>query len=164
MRGQNICTRLLHLCSCNMIMFWKSWILNFSTHLPDSGVWGSAGTIFATMLLHSKFLLIGYATWPCSEKKFNLTCWPLRSSGRGLRAKYLIPCYWICISMVCFNMKHFVSQLPLISYNKLYIKDLSLLCIAILKLFYDRKLIEGETVTAFGWDLKRLALKAYLTN
>ena len=27
--------------------------------------------------------------------------------------------------------------------------------------FYERKLFEGETVTAYGWDLKRLALKAY---
>ena len=27
--------------------------------------------------------------------------------------------------------------------------------------FYKRKLFEGETVTAYGWDLKRLALKAY---
>ena len=27
--------------------------------------------------------------------------------------------------------------------------------------FYKRKLFEGETVTAYGWDLKHLALKAY---
>ena len=27
--------------------------------------------------------------------------------------------------------------------------------------FYKRKLFEGETVTAYGWDLKRLALKEY---
>ena len=27
--------------------------------------------------------------------------------------------------------------------------------------FYKRKLFEGGTVTAYGWDLKRLALKAY---
>ena len=52
-------------------------------------------------------------------------------------------------------MKHFVSQLPLISYKKLYIKDHSYI-----ETFYKRKLFEGETVTASGWDFKRLALKA----
>ena len=27
--------------------------------------------------------------------------------------------------------------------------------------FYKRKLFEGGTITAYGWDLKRLAIKAY---
>ena len=52
---------------CNMTMFWKSWILIFW------GERGAAGKIVATMLLHSWFPLIWYATWSCSAKvKFDL--------------------------------------------------------------------------------------------
>ena len=42
---------------------------------------GAAGKIFATMLLHSRFPLIWYATWSCSAKvKFDLLT---LGSGRG---------------------------------------------------------------------------------
>ena len=47
---------------CNMTRFWKSWILTYWPHPKGrgSGVGGSAGKIFATMLLHSYFFLISY--------------------------------------------------------------------------------------------------------
>ena len=75
-----------------MTMFWKCWILTLWPHFQGRG-W-SACKIFATMLLHSWFHLIWYATWPCSAKVW---FWPFDSTpmGRrrgGLRVKYLIPC------------------------------------------------------------------------
>ena len=42
---------------CNMTIFWKFWILTFWPH-PWVRGGGSAGKIFATILLHSWFLLI----------------------------------------------------------------------------------------------------------
>ena len=53
-----------------MTTFWKSRIMTYWPH-PQGwvGGWGeSVGKIFATMLLHSRFSSIWYATWPCSEK------------------------------------------------------------------------------------------------
>ena len=69
----------------------KSWILTFW------GERGAAGKIFATMLLHSRFPLIWYATWSCSAKvKFDLLTLGSGGGGGGLLAKYLLPCYCIC--------------------------------------------------------------------
>ena len=51
---------------CNLTMFWKRWILTSGS--GDGGERGSAGKIFATMLLHSCFSLMWYATWSSSEK------------------------------------------------------------------------------------------------
>ena len=78
--GQNICYHvaesliLLNLI-CNLTMFWKSWILTYWPHHQGQGLGGggSAGKIFATMLLHSWFSLIWYTTPPCSEK---VEFWP----------------------------------------------------------------------------------------
>ena len=80
---QNICYHLAALVIpfyliCNMTRFWKSWILTFYPTRPTVEY---ADKIFATMLLHSSFLLIWYAIWPCSEKlKFGP---PPRVSGGG---------------------------------------------------------------------------------
>ena len=66
---------------CNMTVFWKSQILTYWSHLQGDGEGGSAGKIFATMLLHLWFSLIWYATWPCSEKvKF----WLIDPISRGV--------------------------------------------------------------------------------
>ena len=85
-----------------MTTFWK---LNFDLLIPTTGSgggvsgWGSAGKIVATMLLHSGFILMWYATWPCSEKVEFWNLIPITGSGgeydwaiRGLRAKYLLQC------------------------------------------------------------------------
>ena len=49
----------------NITMVWKSWIL---TPGSEGRREGFLQVFFATMLLHSWFPLIWYATWPCSEK------------------------------------------------------------------------------------------------
>ena len=57
----------------NMTIFWRRWILTFWPHPQCRGVGGSAGKIFATMLLHVSFSLVWYATWPysvCHNSKF----------------------------------------------------------------------------------------------
>ena len=65
-----------------MKLFWKSWILTYCTLRSGAGCGqnicyqvaifrgrkGSAGKIFATILLHLWFSLIWYAIWPCPEK------------------------------------------------------------------------------------------------
>ena len=72
--GQNICYQvsafvILFNLVCNLTMFWKSWILTFWLQGQRmGGERGSAGKIFATMLLHSCFPLMWYATCSCSEK------------------------------------------------------------------------------------------------
>ena len=69
--------------------------LHFDLLTPSPGLWGlgSAGKIFGTIMLHSWFSLIWYATWLCSEK---VECWPTdpipRVWGGGLQVKYLLPC------------------------------------------------------------------------
>ena len=94
----------------------------------------SAGKIFATMLMHSWFPLIWYATWPFSEKKsWILTCWP-HPQGRGriygqnmalatVRSKamvllLLIQCWlllplWDSVIVLCFAVRYFMSILVL---------------------------------------------------
>ena len=57
----------------------KSQILTYWAHPQgwgwrDPGGGGSAGKIFATMLLHLWFSLIWYATWPCPAK---VVFWPI---------------------------------------------------------------------------------------
>ena len=86
---------------CSMTMFWKSWILTFW------GERGVAGKIFATMLLHSRFPLIWYATWSCSAKvvKFDLLT---QRSGEGGCGQNI--CYHVTVTMLLY------SWLPLISY------------------------------------------------
>ena len=76
---------------CNMSMFWKSWILTPSPRVCEEG---SAGKKNATMLLHSWFPFIWYATWHCSEK---VEFWPFDPKGQWgcLLAKYLLPCCYI---------------------------------------------------------------------
>ena len=73
------------LTNIKMARFWK---LYFDpTRSSGSEGKGSAGKIFATMLLHSWFSLIWYATWPCSEK---VEFWPLiptTVSGVGMRER-----------------------------------------------------------------------------
>ena len=87
--------------------------LNFDllTPLPGSGEGRSADKIFATMLLHSLYPLIWYATWPCSEK---VEFWPFDPQGRGgvamwgggvLRTKNLLPCCCICETLY-YDMQH----------------------------------------------------------
>ena len=84
---------------------------------------GSVGIFFffATMLLHPWFLLIWYATWPCSEKvQFDLLTPPpksIRGSGTGLRSKVTFDmflfyctsvriCYHVAAFPIPFDMQH----------------------------------------------------------
>ena len=56
------------------------------------------------MLLHSSFPLIGYATWPCSEKKFNFNILtpPSRVGGRGVYGPNI--CYHVAACVIPFNL------------------------------------------------------------
>ena len=91
-----------------MTIFWKCWILTFWPHTPGSGgvLGGSAGKIFATVMLHTLFHLTWYATWPCSEKgKFwpfgtNPLGWAWWSAGK-IFATMLLNCDYIL-----FDMQH----------------------------------------------------------
>ena len=94
-----------------MTMFWKK--LNFDLWTLSRrggggedlltprarGDVGVCGQIFATMLLHSWFPLIWYATWPCSEI---VEFWPFdprvrgMGGGGGLQQNFVIPFNVIC--------------------------------------------------------------------
>ena len=97
---------------CNMTLFWKGWILTFWP-LWSVGVWGgegrgSAGKIFATMLLHLWFPLIWDATWPCC-KKLNFDLFnPPPGSGGVCRQNmcYLVAASAIRLSLV-YNLTMF---------------------------------------------------------
>ena len=119
--------------------------LNFDLLTPTtgSGGWvesvgrGSAGKIFATMVLCSWFSLIWYATWPCSGK---VEVWPfdpnhrVRGWGgrvsRDLRAKYLLPC--CCVLMRrhtwCFHYYMYVDRVTFSLLNVQYVRQLLLVC------------------------------------
>ena len=79
---------------CNKIMFWKKLNFEFLTLSPgsgDGGLVGSAGKIFATMLLHSWFLLIWYTLDHVLKKvTFDLLTRSPRVVGSAL--KYWLPC------------------------------------------------------------------------
>ena len=102
--GQNICYDVSAFVIpfnliCNMTMFWKSWILTCWPH-PQGRGWGSAGKIYGTMLLHSWFSLMWYATWPCSE---NVEFRPIDSitrvrvsGGRGNCMQHI----WYCVAAI----------------------------------------------------------------
>ena len=60
--------------------------------------WGSAVTIFASMLLHSWFSLIWYAQWPYSENSFILTFW---SHQQGLLCFFFLSFVWYAFVRVC---------------------------------------------------------------
>ena len=67
-----------------MTMFYKSRIYTVWFHLQGrGGGMGSEGMIFATMLLHTWFHLIWYATWPCEKVEFWPFDPPLLSTGGG---------------------------------------------------------------------------------
>ena len=70
---------------CNMTVFWKSWVMTYWHHPQGEGGGGAVGKIFATMLLHSWFSLIWYATWLCSEKVEIWTFEPTPKSIQGVR-------------------------------------------------------------------------------
>ena len=65
----------------------------------------SASKIFVTMLLHTWFPLIWYATWPCSDKTdffYLLTPYPrVMEEEGGLSAKI---CYHVAAFMIPFNL------------------------------------------------------------
>ena len=80
-------------------------MLTYWTHPQGQGGGGSAGKIFATMLLHSWFPLTWYATWPCSEK---VDFWPLNPSpqavGEGSAGKIFVTMFLhfiIPFNMIC---------------------------------------------------------------
>ena len=94
------------------LLFWKSGIL---TPTPGSEVRGSAGKFFVTMLLHTWFPLIWYATWHCSEK---VEFWPFDSSGQGvgeilgtMLLHFMIPINLIC-SMTMFWKSWILTYWP----------------------------------------------------
>ena len=69
--GQNICYHVAAFAIpinliCNMTMLWKYWNLTFWSLPQGRRGLGSASKICATILLHSRFPLIWYATRPCS--------------------------------------------------------------------------------------------------
>ena len=74
----------------NMTMVWKSWILTPGSEGRGEGF---LQVFFATMLLHSWFPLIWYATWPCSEKAefrpFDPQGWGKRASAGKIFECYL---------------------------------------------------------------------------
>ena len=80
---------------------------NFDLLNPSlgSGGGGSAGKIFATILLRWWFPFIWYATLPCSEKVEFRPLPQGRGGVRGLSAKYLLVCCCICDSLK-FDMQH----------------------------------------------------------
>ena len=107
--GRGVCRqKLLHFVIpfyliSNRTMFWKSWSFDPIARVGRGERGGSAGKIFATMLLHPWFSLIWYATRPCSEKV--LTILPRRQGeghGEGWESKgklfatmllhFVIPC------------------------------------------------------------------------
>ena len=90
---------------CNITMFWKKWILTYWPHHYGCGGGGmvrSAGTINATMLLHSWFPLIWYATWHCTEK---VELWPLdprvRGGVCGQNIGYHVAAFLILFNLIC---------------------------------------------------------------
>ena len=75
--------------------------LNFDLLTPSPGSGISVGKIFATMLLHSWFSLIWYATTPCSEKNL---FWPTDSIPRvGSVCRQNI-CYHVSVFVILFNL------------------------------------------------------------
>ena len=89
-------------------MFWKSWILTF---WGERG--GAAGKIFATLLLHSRFPLIWYATWLCSAKvKFDLLTLGEGGGGWGQNNCYHVTAFVIAFNFIC-NMTMFWKSLIL---------------------------------------------------
>ena len=105
--GQNIyrlvaAFMILFILICNMTMFWKSWPID---PIPRVVWGGSTRKIFATMMLHSWFSLVRYASRPHSEKSWTLIYWPHPKSQGCLKAKYLLPCCCIRDSLN-FDMQH----------------------------------------------------------
>ena len=79
--------------------------------IPRVGM--SASKIFGTMLLHSWFSLIWYATWPCSDKG---EFWPtdpiLRVRGLGVCAQNIwchVAAFVIFFNLIC-NMSMFLKK------------------------------------------------------
>ena len=102
--GQNICYDvaafvILFNLICNMTIFWKK--LNFDLLTPSPGSGVSVGKIFATMLLHSWFSLIWYATTPCSEK---VLFWPTDSIPRVGSVCGQNICYHVSVFVILFNL------------------------------------------------------------
>ena len=108
-----------------MIMSWRSWNSTYWPHPQgQEGGWdrGSAGKIFATILLHSWFFLNWYAIWTYSGK---VEFWPtdptprFGDGGRG-RAKYLPTCcvaafvilYNLICSIAMFSKSWFTDPIP----------------------------------------------------
>ena len=106
----------------HLTMFCKRWLLTYRPNPQGRGrgVGLSAGKIFATMLLHSRFPLIRYATWPCSLK---VEFWPIdpipRAGGGGGGAKYLLTPslgLWgsgVCWQNICYHVAAFRDSLKI---------------------------------------------------
>ena len=90
----------------------KSWIMTYWSHSQGGG--GSVCKIFATMLLHSWFSLIWYASWPYSE---TVAFWPtdpiprdgVWSVCRGSAGNHVSP-FVILFNLIC-NMTMFWKKL-----------------------------------------------------
>ena len=116
--GQNICYHVSAFVIpfnliCNIIMFWKVELWPIDP-IPGSG--RSAGKIFATILLHSWFSLIWYATQPCSEK---VEFWPIDPMPRvGVGSRVGV---WE--QNICYRASAFIIPFNLICNMTLFWKN-----------------------------------------
>ena len=109
---QNICNHvaafvILFNLICNMTMFWEKLNLTYWPHPKWVGGEGGGGG-GATMLLHSWFSLIWYATWSCFEK---VEFWPhllspCRRWDTDLWLKIMLDMFHIYCTSVCMRNFH----------------------------------------------------------
>ena len=115
-----------------MTMFWKSWILTYWSY-PQGRGGGGLRAIFATVLLHSWFPLIRYATRNCSKRlNFDLlTPSPVCvcvcvcvccGRGGGLLVKYSLACsciLWFAFNLICNAMQldHVLKKVEIWPYD-----------------------------------------------